>query len=75
VSLPSLISKLNVPEDVFLFEISHLKLSTLPLSNTPLAFSAESLFMIVPSPKVSIVNALPLTMAPTVLPEIKWQKN
>jgi hypothetical protein len=56
VSLPLLITKLNVPDPVLEFVISNLTLSTYPESKAPEASNELELFMIIPLERVSKVN-------------------
>jgi hypothetical protein len=57
VSFPCLINTLNVPDPVFRFVISHLKLSLEPLDNTP-DISGLVLLFTIPSDNVSKVKEL-----------------
>ena len=61
-SLPLLTNKLNVPDEVSWEEISILKLSLLPLSNTPFASNEPVLFCISPIATVANVKAVALAL-------------
>ena len=71
LSSPLLINKSKVPEDVLEFWIDHLILFADPDDSEPLISTGLVLFIIVPSEIVVKVNALPLVIAPAVLPDTK----